>query len=56
MDENSIDWTQFVGVCTDGAHSMSGRYEGLQALIRNQAPDALWTHCVIHREALASQY
>jgi hypothetical protein len=43
-------------VCTDGARSLSGRYGGLQALIQNQAPDALWTHCVIHREALASQY
>jgi hypothetical protein len=41
MDENSIDWTQCVGVCTDGARSMLGRYGGPQALIRNQAPDAL---------------
>jgi hypothetical protein len=56
MDENSTDWTQCVGVCTDGARSMSGRYGGLQSLIRNQTPDALWMHCVIHREALASQY
>jgi hypothetical protein len=56
MDENSVDWTQCVGVCTDGTRSVSARYGGLQALIRSQAPDALWTHCVIHREALASQY
>jgi hypothetical protein len=34
MDENSIDWTQCVCVCTDGARSLSGRYGGLQALIR----------------------
>jgi hypothetical protein len=56
MDENSIDWTQCVSVCTDGARSMSGRYGGLQAPIRNQAPDTLWTHYVIHREALTSQF
>lgn len=32
---------------------MSGRYGGLQALIRNKAPYAMWTHCIIHEEALA---
>lgn len=56
MSENSVDWTKCVGVCTDGARSMSGCYGGLQALIQNKAPDALWTHCIIHREALASKY
>ena len=35
---------------------MSGRYGGLQALIRNKAPNSLWTHCIIHREALASKH
>ncbi|KAL4126654.1 hypothetical protein QTP88_010863 [Uroleucon formosanum] len=56
MSENSVDWTKCVGVCTDGTRSMSGCYGGLQALIQNKAPDALWTHCIIHREALASKY
>ncbi|KAL4101100.1 hypothetical protein QTP88_012347 [Uroleucon formosanum] len=56
MSENSVDWTMCVVVCTDGARSMSGCYGGLQALIQNKAPDALWTHCIIHREALASKY
>ena len=56
ISENNLEWTKCVGVCTDGARSMSGCYGGLQALIRSKAPDALWTHCVIHREALASKY
>ncbi|XP_075034451.1 zinc finger BED domain-containing protein 5-like [Mixophyes fleayi] len=43
------------GVCTDGGRSMSGCYGGLQALIRSIAPDTLWTHCIIHREVLASK-
>lgn len=29
------DSTKFVGVCTNGACSMSGYYIGLQALIQN---------------------
>jgi hypothetical protein len=53
--ENNLDWENCVGLCTDGARSMSGRYNGLQALIRKKAPEALWTHCMIHRQALASK-
>ncbi|KAI4804158.1 hypothetical protein KUCAC02_025795 [Chaenocephalus aceratus] len=34
---------------------MAGKINGLQALIKRVAPDAQWTHCVIHREALASR-
>ena len=33
---------------------MSGKYNGLQSLIRECA--SLLTHCVLHREAIASQY
>ncbi|XP_075048007.1 zinc finger BED domain-containing protein 5-like [Mixophyes fleayi] len=55
MSENNLDWTKCFGVCTDGGRSMSGCYGGLQALIRSKAPDALWTHCIIHREVLASK-
>jgi hypothetical protein len=35
MVENNLEWTKCVGVCTDGGRSMSGRYGGLQALIRS---------------------
>jgi hypothetical protein len=35
---------------------MSDCYGGLQALIWDEAPDALWMHCVINRQALASKY
>ncbi|KAL4148669.1 hypothetical protein QTP88_002841 [Uroleucon formosanum] len=55
MDHNNIKWENCLGVCTDGARAMSGQYGGLQALIRQKAPEMIWTHCLIHREALASQ-
>ncbi|XP_075454497.1 protein FAM200A-like [Ascaphus truei] len=54
--ENNLEWTKCVGVCTDGGRSMSGRYGGLQALIRKKGPYSMWTHCIIHREELASKY
>jgi hypothetical protein len=56
MSDNMLDWTKCVGVCTDGARSMSGSYGGLQSFIKSKSPDALWTHCIIHIEALAAKY
>lgn len=40
---------------TDGAQAMAGKHSGLQALIRRVFTKAQWTHCLIHREALASK-
>lgn len=35
---------------------MSVRHNGLKALIRKRAPNYIWNHCYIHRQALASRY
>ena len=35
---------------------MSGRFDGLRTLVQGVAINAKWTHCFIHREALASQH
>ena len=34
---------------------MSGRLGGLRTLVQDVAVNAKWPHCIIHREALASQ-
>ena len=34
---------------------MSCRFGGLQTLVQSVAVNAKWAHCLIHREALASQ-
>ena len=49
---NNIPWDKMVGFCTDGAPSMAGRNAGLQVEV---APSVVWTHCMIHREALAAK-
>ncbi|XP_078503445.1 zinc finger BED domain-containing protein 5-like [Lissotriton helveticus] len=54
MQQNQIDWERCVGVCTDGGRSMAGCYQGLQAHIRSKVPNAVWTHCIINREALVA--
>ena len=43
------------GLGTDGARAMSGCFSGLRALVQGVEPSIKWAHCLIHREALASQ-
>uniref|UniRef100_UPI00358E7DE2 zinc finger MYM-type protein 6-like n=1 Tax=Myxine glutinosa TaxID=7769 RepID=UPI00358E7DE2 len=52
---HSLRWEDCVGVCTDGAASMTGRRSGVIKLIHDVAPEASWTHCFLHREALAAK-
>ncbi len=40
---------------TDGAQAMTGRERGLAARVQQVAPFVKWTHCMVHREALAAK-
>uniref|UniRef100_A0A3Q3FIE2 DUF4371 domain-containing protein n=1 Tax=Kryptolebias marmoratus TaxID=37003 RepID=A0A3Q3FIE2_KRYMA len=53
--ENGLDWQNCVGVCSDGAASMTGRHNGVIRQILDRAPEAKWTHCFLHRESLAAK-
>jgi len=55
FQENNLEWQYCVCLRTDGARAMSGRFGGLRTLVQGVAVNAKWTHCLIHREALASQ-
>ncbi len=44
-----------VGICTDGARSMTGRFSSLVTPVQNLALLAKRTHCMIHRESLAAK-
>ncbi|KFM71597.1 SCAN domain-containing protein 3, partial [Stegodyphus mimosarum] len=55
MNETNIEWKNCVGICSDGPLSMSGRFQSIQALVEQKLPQYVWTHCMIHREALASK-
>ena len=51
-----LNWYFCVGVCTDEAAAMMiGRLSGLTVRIKEVTPDREATHCVIHREMLASR-
>ena len=55
FQENNLEWKYCVGLCTDGARVMSGRFGGLRTLVQGAAVNAKWTDCLIHCKALASQ-
>ena len=53
VQENGLDWKKCVGVCMDGTRAMTGHHSGVAAQICELAPKMRWTHCSIHRKALA---
>ena len=54
IEQNEISWEKCVGVCSDGACA-TGRHSGVVTQIQSVAPNAVFTHCSIHREALAAK-
>ncbi|XP_063243089.1 SCAN domain-containing protein 3-like [Bacillus rossius redtenbacheri] len=50
-----IMWEKLVGFCTDGAPAMLGSHSGLATLIKQRNPSTLTSHCILHRQALASK-
>jgi hypothetical protein len=53
--EHEIDWSRCIGICTDEATSMTGKHAGFEARTKEVATNVSWTHCCIHRQALASK-
>ncbi|KAK9873002.1 hypothetical protein WA026_020347 [Henosepilachna vigintioctopunctata] len=53
LTQNEVDWSKCVGLTNDGARAVSRIHTGLIAKVKSVAPLVQWTHCSIHREALA---
>ena len=51
--EKSLNWTRCSSIYTDAAASMTGTIKGFVTLAKEKNPNVKWTHCIIHREALA---
>ena len=51
--EHNLNWSKLVSICTDGAPSMIGCKSGFTAKVSQIAPHVKFTHCFIHRYALA---
>ena len=50
---NGLNWENCVGISSDGEAAMTGKHGGVVTRIKQVAPGAKFTHCSIHREALA---
>uniref|UniRef100_A0A665UYW9 DUF4371 domain-containing protein n=1 Tax=Echeneis naucrates TaxID=173247 RepID=A0A665UYW9_ECHNA len=55
VQENHIDWSRCCGICTDGARAMTGRHSSLVKQVQAVASTAVWSHCTIHHQALATK-
>ncbi|XP_016898365.1 general transcription factor II-I repeat domain-containing protein 2-like [Cynoglossus semilaevis] len=61
IENAGLPWKRFVGITTDGAPSMTGRKNGLVALVVQRkleeegVEEAIALHCIIHQQALCSK-
>jgi hypothetical protein len=53
--ENEIDWSRCIGIFTDDATSVTIKHAGFVARTKEVATNVSWTHCYIHRQAIASK-
>nr|KAF6438000.1 hypothetical protein HJG59_008700 [Molossus molossus] len=55
FDTVEISWEKVCSVCTDSAPAMLGCLSGFQCLVLNESPKVVTTHCMIHRQILATK-
>ena len=55
FQEHELKWVNVKGCTTDGAPAMLGRKSGFRGRVLEVAPHVIFTHCMIHRYALASK-
>ena len=55
FNEHAIPWDKCVGICTDGAAANTGVNCGVVKCVKNKVPGITWTHCFLHRQALAAK-
>uniref|UniRef100_A0A8C0JS55 SCAN domain containing 3 n=1 Tax=Canis lupus dingo TaxID=286419 RepID=A0A8C0JS55_CANLU len=53
VNKCGLEFRFCVGVCSDGAASMTGTHSEVVTQIKELAPECKITHCFIHRESLA---
>ena len=55
LDSNKIPIQNIVSCAADGAPAMMGKKKGCLKLLKNENPNMLTVHCVIHRENLVAK-
>ena len=55
FNEHAIPWDKCAGICTDGAAANTGVNSGVVKRVKDKVPGTTWTHCFLHRQALAAK-
>lgn len=55
LDKKSLTWDMCVRLCTDGAACMTGRVRGFLSKVKEQNPNIVTNHCILHQEALVAK-
>ena len=55
FQENKLSWELLAGACTDRAPAMTGLKSGFIKRVKEKNSSVIGTHCILHREALASR-
>ena len=55
FQNKNLTWNKCVAVTTDGAAAMVGKHNGVTALIKQESPNCMFLHCILHRETLAAK-
>ena len=55
LERLNVSWNSCVRICTDGAPCMIGSIKGFVSLVQRENPNAVQTHCFLHKEVLVSK-
>ena len=55
FQENKLSWKLLAGACTDRAPAITGLTSGFIERVKEKNSSVIGTHCILHREALASR-
>ncbi len=55
LESCGLSWDRCIGICTDGAPSLTGSAQGFVSRLKEKNPEVITTHCFLHREVLVSK-
>ena len=55
FNKHAIPWDKCAGICTDRAAANTGVNSGVMKRVKDKVPGITWTHCFLHRQALAAK-